>query len=251
MLIEYIHARRHYQLTGEADDAMKRARINNVWRQDDAYSKWELQNLTVRNILLGRFFISKQAVTAFNGPGSYRANAVALHEAGLLFNPCIKMQNPWLIDVAVRHCMDVDECCHNIERMCRAGATPLQVWMALTAALGRPNEIEALNDFRIYEMMTSLGYCGYGWTEADFFHVGPGAEDVLREEGLLPATLVAAQHFAKLIGNALHFDFPYPFTFRTLEDCACEYRKYLRSLKLGQELPEKYRYYPKSRECTR
>lgn len=268
--IQFIIKRFRYQLIGKTDDvAMQRARINHVWRQDDRFSLWEATQLKecatlydkILLILLGRFFISTHTVRcllAAEGITDKPTQLRALHNAGQLFNPCIAMECDEPVDVAVSFYWKARAMAPDLVTLFEHRATAYEVWMYLVRTIPSYNRRRELNEFRIYEMVTSLSYLTEAaFNEYQFHYIGPGAVAVITElYGRLPYTQAEANSIAQQLERDLvAAGMPMPddrhITYRVLEDCACEYRKYRRSVELGDNLPEKYRYYPGARTCTR
>lgn len=93
-----------------------------------------------------------------------------------------------------------------------------------------------LGEFKSYEVMTSLTYCDW-WPhdEDSFMHAGHGAMPALRlltgdtetADELMSAYLVPLKDIVRPLLEAAGMHWLVPkFTYRTLEDCLCEWRKW-------------------------
>lgn len=85
-----------------------------------------------------------------------------------------------------------------------------------------------LGKFRVYEMYTSLTYLKwFPFTENELLVIGPGSRRMAKE--LKISTLFDFQLMAQQIDRKLkakHLNFGRTFTVRSLEDSLCEFRKY-------------------------
>lgn len=265
--VSFICERRLMQLSHRQSSwpAMNQARINNVYREHDRYSLWERDHLTVRNIVVGRFFMSIPATKYARD----LASCGFLEDEGLLFNPCVEMTSPEgmrqaeVAEIFLASSKDVI-------RLISSWTDQDTVDKALKLLVDH-NQNKELRAFRLYEIKTSLSYLGWSdFFEDSFYHIGPGAAGKCEEIfGAIPTTLDEMEDVKNVVKERLidcGFRFaewpkgkkwahrnPNKFTVRQLEDCLCEYRKYCRSLdhwQRGVALPEKYRYVPHSRPHT-
>lgn len=265
--VSFICERRLMQLNRRQSSwpAMNLARINNVYREHDRYSLWEQEHLSIRNVIVGRFFMSIPATKYARD----LASCGFLEDEGLLFNPCVEMTPP----DGMRQAEVAEIFLHSANRvidMITTWPKEMVVDHALTL-LTDHNQNKDLRAFRRYEIKTSLSYLNQtDFFEDSFFHVGPGAAGKCEEIfGAIPVTLDEMEDVKNVVKERLidcGFRFaewpkgkkwahrnPNKFTVRQLEDCLCEYRKYCRSFdhwQRGVALPAKYRYVPHSRPHT-
>ena len=222
------------------DYVLQRAKINNIFRQQDKFTKFEIEQLKdvdfeeqVFRILILRHSISiplynlfkkKQSISLddiyklkqhFGGGDNFISTAIMF--------PTKRGQSRE--DLIHQHYNVVLSTYKETAKKINEFSTSNDVFKYLRKTY------KLIGIFRIYEIYTSLTYCrDFKFKENDFFHVGPGSSKTFIQILGKEPTIDLAFDFLQLVKQRLiesNFNFNnYEFTLRTLEDSFCEFRKY-------------------------
>lgn len=231
------------------DPVYTRAKINNCFRRQDRFTKFELSKIDglpfeeqVFRILIARHAISesmfnlmepkkKLTATDINGLRSKIGSGNDFIGVCILFpnKPGFKRE-----DRVLEHY-------HTVLKTYKMFAKKI---LGLSSAQEVVDLIRrtypCLGPFRSYEVYTSLTYCpDFKFTEDDYLFIGPGSKDVMldyldvKNPGLKEAKELATIIGAQLKKAGCHIPGGH-FTVRMLEDSFCEFRKYTKARLTGK-----------------
>lgn len=238
------------------DHTLENYKFMNIWRELDTFSQKEITYLREQEdlkdqllrILLGRYTLNWEVACKlqwyFNeiSPGSLRDIFEGFD--GELTGDAIVFEalpgKDVLATIEAYVCLVQD----NLDALCDM----LFCMSAVNFFHYLQYKLPMLGEFRAYEVVTSLTYSNeLSWTEYDLVHVGqgavPGIEYVTRQKfdyhelpgviiemtGEVKAKLLEQDNFSwippHMQGNQKCLE-DNKFTYRTMEDCLCEFRKY-------------------------
>lgn len=265
------------------DDAvMRRCKINNLFRRQDAFTQYELSQIKgqpfaeqLKRIAILRHAISRNVYEMLMERGAKTTvkDLLKLRERVGKGDPYISTvirfiqhaaRGRWMINkrehLILEHYKVVIKTCAGLSEKLKSTKSGVEALAFLSEAYRIPGA------FRVYETFTSLTYCEeFPWTEDDVLHVGPGSAATFqgligkgeikntknRCSGKSGLTLDEARSLARRASKDLKksgFDFQgLKFTVRTLEDSCCEFRKYLKPSEDAQ--PYYPDFFPKKIRC--
>lgn len=267
--IKFILGRQELYMRREAgllpwstDPVYEYAKINNCWRHQDRFSKYEWKEIKdkepaeqVFRILLLRHTISTylyEVLMAHDRRKPELFTKQKLLDLKEKIGSGTAYINTCILFPQRKGLKREDRVVNHYQNVCRTYRSFTRKLMKCKTALEAVDLIgktyPELAPFRTYEVYTSLTYLDwFPWTENDYLFIGPGSKDVMIQylgvdnPGLDDAYKLAKIVEKKLIAAGLTLP-PVGFTVRTLEDSFCEFRKYTKAKTTGRPS----RYYKRS-----
>jgi hypothetical protein len=225
------------------DHTLNRVKINNIFRQLDSTTQYELNTIQdlqfeeqVRIILLLRYILSVPTTKYILSEAPSKKNLQryyneTIYREAFVNSGAIQFYVPSGIDIVsliYNHTKTVNRIYKTFAKKIKHCSNPEQVINLIREKFGY------IGEFKSYEIYTSLTYCNeFQFSENDILVIGPGAiKDAQVILGSKVSCLSKFQEVSKDINNLLEARgllMGLQYTVRSLEDSLCEFRKYKKS----------------------
>lgn len=269
--IKFIHERHDIYINKEilkqpapwtCDTILSTGKFGNIWRQLDRGTKFELDNIKLRDIRYDNETTRRVLRSQLMFILVYRHNLIPVVTKALLdswkyndsmYNILYRLDLKYYISDVIKIYPLYGDNIHSIVNdilyvvdhmqdvvmhidmlvdyfMSGCKVNPYEAFLLIQHLFPR------LGEFKAYEVVTSISYLRQNfWSEDDFCYVGHGAVDAIHllindnniDDKFLPLYLPQLRDIVNSKINTILLTSQYNFTVRTVEDCACEFRKYL------------------------